>query len=76
MLSKYRHKTRKDQTMFHPHFLDLFFDNPHSMADTMQLISAFKVEQDLQDKWREEREMEERNRLNAIPERARGKREK
>lgn|SRR5208337_447763 len=41
--------------MFHPHFLDLFFENPHSMADTMRLVSAFKVEQDLQESWREER---------------------
>jgi len=31
------------------------------MADTMQLISAFKVEQDLQDKWREERVREIRS---------------
>jgi len=42
--------------MFHPHFLDLFFGNPHSMADTMRLVSAFKVEEDLQRIWREERE--------------------
>jgi hypothetical protein len=42
--------------MFHPPFLDLFFGNPHSMADTMQLISAFKVEQDIRQAWREERE--------------------
>ena len=40
--------------MFHPHFLDLFFGNPHSMADTMRPISAFKVERDLQQAWREE----------------------
>jgi hypothetical protein len=44
--------------MFHPHFLDLFFGNPHSLADTMRLVSAFKVEEDLQRTWREERERE------------------
>ena len=32
------------------------------MVDTMQLISAFKVEQDLQQAWREEREREEKER--------------
>ena len=32
---------------FHPHLLDLIFGNPHSMADTMRLVSAFKVEEDL-----------------------------
>ncbi len=46
--------------MFHPHFFELFFGKPHNMADTMKLIFAFKVEQDLQDKWREEREQENR----------------
>ena len=40
--------------MFHPHFLDQFFGNPHGLTDTMQLISAFKVEQNLQQTWREE----------------------
>ena len=45
--------------MFHPHFLNLFFGNPHSMADTMHLISAFKVEEDLQQAWMEERERED-----------------
>jgi hypothetical protein len=29
------------------------------MADTMRLVSAFKVEEDLQRTWREERELEE-----------------
>jgi len=48
--------------MFNPHFLDLFFGNPHSMADTMQLISAFKVEHDLQRAWMEEREREDKKR--------------
>ena len=52
--------------MFHPHFLDLFFGNPHSMADTMRLVAAFKVEQDLQDKWREERERKVSRTSNAI----------
>ena len=41
--------------MFHPHFLN-FFGNSHSMTETMQLIAALKVEQDLQERWREERE--------------------
>ncbi|MGA2402721.1 MAG: hypothetical protein ABSG91_13615 [Syntrophobacteraceae bacterium] len=45
--------------MFHPHFLDLFFGSPHSMGDTMQLVSAFKIEQDIQEAWREERELED-----------------
>jgi hypothetical protein len=29
------------------------------MADTMRLVSAYKVEQDLERTWREERELEE-----------------
>ena len=44
--------------MFHPHFLGLFFGNPHSMADTLRLVSAFKVEEDLQQAWREESEQQ------------------
>jgi hypothetical protein len=43
--------------MFHPHFLN-FFGNSHSMTETMQLMAALKVEQDLQDRRREERERE------------------
>ena len=46
--------------MFHPHLLDLFFGKPHNMTDTFQLISALKVEQELQQKQREERERERR----------------
>ncbi|MGO9021853.1 MAG: hypothetical protein ACLQVJ_26240 [Syntrophobacteraceae bacterium] len=45
--------------MFHPHFLDLFFGNPHTMSDTMRLVAAFKVEEDLQQAWREDRELED-----------------
>ncbi len=41
--------------MFHPDFLGLFSGNPHSMADEMRLVSALKVEQDLQQAWREEK---------------------
>lgn len=52
--------------MFHPHFLDLFFGNPHSMADSMQLISAFKVEEDLQRARREERNGKNGTRLKAL----------
>jgi len=44
--------------MFHPHFLNFFFGNSHCMTDAMALVAAFKVEQDLQEKWREERERE------------------
>jgi hypothetical protein len=29
------------------------------MGDTMQLVSAFKIEQDIQEAWREERELED-----------------
>ncbi len=54
--------------MFPPHFLNLFFGNSHSMADTMKLISAFKVEQDLQEAWREERERELQSEVERIPE--------
>lgn len=58
--------------MFHPHFLNLFFGNPHSMTDAMQLISALKVEQDTQDRQREERELEDaRAREKTVPYKAR-----
>jgi len=50
-------RDRKEHTMFHPHFLN-FFGNSHSMTETMQLMAALKVEQDLQDRRREERERE------------------
>ena len=53
--------------MFHPNFLNLFFGNSHSMTETMQLISAFKVEQDLQQAWKEEREREVRSGLAPLP---------
>lgn len=45
--------------MFHPHFFHLFFDNRDAISDTMALVSAYKVEQDLQRAWREERERRE-----------------
>lgn len=43
--------------MFHPHFLGLF-GNTHCMTEAMQLMAALKVEQDTQDRQREERERE------------------
>jgi len=59
--------------MFHPHFLDLFFGNPHSMADTMRLVSAYEVEEDLQRTWREEREEQCRSEVERTTEERRGK---
>ncbi len=35
--------------MFHPHFFRLFFGNPHSIADTTHLVSAFEVGKELED---------------------------
>jgi hypothetical protein len=58
--------------MFHPHFFNLFFGDPHSMADTMRLISALKVEEDLQRAWREERERELQSEVERNPEWGRG----
>ena len=55
--------------------LDLFFGNPHSMADAMQLISALKVEQDLQEAWRQEREREKRDEVECDSEQRRVKSE-
>jgi hypothetical protein len=37
-------------------FLSYF--SPNALADAMRLVSAFKVEEDLQRTWREERERE------------------
>jgi hypothetical protein len=45
----YHHENRKGDTMFHPHLLDLFFGNHNALADTMLLVSAFKVEKELED---------------------------
>ena len=59
--------------MFHPHFWDLFSGNPHSMSDTMRLVSAFKVEEDLQRTWREEREREFQSEIQRTTEERRGK---
>ena len=47
--------------MFRPHFLRLFFGIPHSTADAMTVVAAFKVEEDLQRTWREERGQENRS---------------
>jgi hypothetical protein len=52
-------RIRKEYKIFHPHFLRLFFGIPHSAADAMTLVAAFKVEEDLQRNWREERELED-----------------
>lgn len=59
--------------MFHPHFLRLFFGIPHSTADAMTLVAAFKVEEDLQDKRRKEGEREIQAAVGESPERAREK---
>ena len=39
---------------FHPHLMDSFFGNGHALQDSMQLLSAFAVEQELQESWRKE----------------------
>lgn len=39
---------------FHPHFMDSFLGNNHMLQDSMQLLSAFAVEQELQESRREE----------------------
>jgi hypothetical protein len=39
----------------------------------MRLVSAFKVEEELQRAWREEKERESQAEVERIPERARGK---
>ena len=54
--------------MFHPHFLN-FLGNSHSITETMQLLAALKVEQDLQDQWREERERERQSEVDGNRER-------
>lgn len=61
--------------MFHPHFLN-FFGNSYSMADTMQLITALKVELDTQDRQREEREREIQPEVECVPKRLKVKPEK
>jgi hypothetical protein len=38
----------------HPHLIDSFFGNGHALQDSMQLLSAFAVEQELQESWRKE----------------------
>ncbi len=45
--------------MFHPHFLRLFFGIPHSTAEAMAYVATFKVEEDLRQVWRKERELED-----------------
>ena len=59
--------------MFHPHFLRLSFGIPHSTADAMTLVSVFKMEEDLQDKWREDRERESKSDVGRCPESLEGK---
>jgi len=41
------------------------------MADTMLLVSAFKVEEDLQRTWREERKQEEQVEVERVTKRVR-----
>ena len=38
----------------HPHLMDSFFGNVHVLQDSMQLLSAFAVEQELQESRRKE----------------------
>ena len=55
--------------MFNPHFFtSLFFGNHDALVDTMRLVSAFKVEEDLQRNWREERERQSQSNVEHIPE--------
>jgi len=59
--------------MFHPNFLRLFFGIPHSTADAMAVVAAFKVEEDLQRTWREERERQNQSEVELTTEERRGK---
>ena len=59
--------------MFHPHFLRLFFGIPHTTAEAMTVVAAFKVEEDLQRTWREERGRENRSEVEQNLERTRAK---
>jgi hypothetical protein len=34
--------------------MDSFFGNEHALQDSMRLVSAFAVEQELQESWRKE----------------------
>jgi hypothetical protein len=58
--------------MFHPDFFrtGLFPFNERTLTTAMQLASAFQVDEEMQDKWREERERE----IQAEIERRTGKR--
>ena len=55
---------------FHPHLMDSFFGNEHALQDSMRLVSAFAVEQELQESWR--KEQLEKSRDN-VPEQSRVK---
>ncbi len=59
----YARHTHQVISMFHPHFFTglLSCHTPNAHADSMRLISDFKVEEDLQRTWREEREWEKRD---------------
>ena len=59
--------------MFHPHFLRLFFGIPHTTAEAMGFNAAFKVEEDLQRTWREEREREIQSEVGCTTEEHRGR---
>jgi len=43
--------------MFHPHFFRLLFGNVDTTADAIGLISAYKIELDLQRAWEEQNEL-------------------
>jgi len=56
--------------MFHPFFFHHGLDSCHchdNLADTMQLAAAFKVEQELQERWTEEREREFQDKAKRVP---------
>jgi hypothetical protein len=59
--------------MFHPYFFHngFFPVNHHTLADTMRLVSAFNVEQDLLRARREEREQQDQSDLSRILEQCR-----
>jgi hypothetical protein len=59
---------------FHPHLMDSFFGNGHALQDSMQLLSAFAVEQELQESRRERAEksgdnVPEQSRVKSLPSR-------
>ncbi len=61
--------------MFHPHFFHpgFFSGTSDAFADAMRLVSARKVEEDLQNNWRQQRERQLQSDLERIPEHLRVK---